>query len=163
MKTHRRFTAVVLALLVGMIGGLLWGSTPALAQTPSRVIAIAGTVNGPPEQVPLAGQARLTSTLVTDPTFNGPSSVILTIDILTAHGKGLLTNKQYISSGNDQVYRTRLLVSLDTVEITFPFFLAAGPKLDPLARAALASFNLSFDTKTGEIIGASGTIGTPNF
>jgi hypothetical protein len=144
------------------MGHVLWGGIPALA-APSLVIAIEGTVDGPPEKVPLSGQARLTSTLVTDPTFNGPSSVILTIDILNAKGKGLSSNQQHIASGMDQVYRTRLLLSSDEVEITFPFFLAAGPKIDALARAALASFKLSFNTSTGEIVGASGTINTPKF
>src|SRR5207245_247489 len=129
MNTHRLRTAVILSLLVGLSGGLLWGAPP--AGTPSLVIPIAGTVDpmadavgGPPERVALAGQARLTSRLAPDPT--GLPSVILTIDILNAQGKGLTTNQVYRAAGTDQVYRTRLLVSSDQVEITFPFFPAAG-------------------------------------
>jgi hypothetical protein len=171
MNTHRRLTAVIVALLVGMSGGLLWGAPP--ASTPSLVIPIAGTVDpmadavgGPQESVALAGHARLTSRLVLDPTLGGLPSVVLTIDILNAKGKGLTTNQEYRAAGTDQVYRTRLLVSADEVEITFPFFPAAGGPpdgLDASPPVALASFKLSFNTGTGEILGARGTIGTPNF
>jgi hypothetical protein len=171
MNTHRLLTAVIVALLVGMSGGLLWGAPP--AGTPSLVIPIAGTVDPPAdtegglqERVALAGHARLTSRLALDPTFNGPPSVILTIDILNAQGKGLDTNKVYRAAGTDQVYRTRLLVSSDQVEITFAFFLAAGGPPDSIDTSppyALASFNLSFDTQTGAILAASGKIDTPNF
>ena len=162
MNTHRLFTSVILSLLVGMMGNLLWGGTLALA-APSLIVPIEGTVHvtGPTaDNVPLSGQARLTTTLVTDTTFNSAPGVILTIDILNAHGKGLSTNQQYISSGTDQVYRTRLLATSDVIEITFPFF-PAGPRKKEAALWALASFKLTYNTSTGEIIGASGTIDTP--
>ena len=167
MNTHRLLTAVIVALLVGMSGGLLWGAPP--AGTPSLVISIAGTVDpmvdavgGPQESVAFKGQARLTSRLVMDTT----PGIVLTIDILNANGKGLTTNKVYKASGTDQVYRTLILQSSDTIEMTLPFFPAAGGPSDVIDTSppvALATFILSFDTGTGEILAASGTIGTPNF
>ena len=167
MNTHRLLTAVIVALLVGMSGGLLWGAPP--AGTPSLVIEIAGTVDpnadlvgGPQESIAFKGQARLTSHLVIDTT----PGIVMTIDILKANGKKLTTNTAYKASGTDQVYRTRILQSSDTIEMTLPFFPAAGGPpdvIDTSPPVALATFTVSFDTGTGAILAASGTIGTPNF
>jgi len=167
MNTHRPLVpSVVLSLVVGLMGGLLWGSTPAHAQAFSHVISFAGTVTGlGGEDVPLSGQARITSPPVLEPPATAPSGAILTIDIINAHGKGTITNKPYVALGTDKVYRTMLLdPPSGAVEYTFPFFLnGTGRKAtDPVA-VALVSFPLTFDTRTGAITVGSGTLSTPNF
>ena len=64
METRRPLLARgALCLLVAMLGGLLGGTTAALAAS-SVAIPISGTVDGVPESVSVSGLARITSTLV---------------------------------------------------------------------------------------------------
>jgi hypothetical protein len=158
MKRRRRFfTPVVLSLLVGMTGGLVWGGTAALADPATLVIPIAGTVDGPPERVSLSGRVRIQSRMVTDPDFGTPPAVILAIDFLSVFGEGVATGARYVAAG-DQVLR-RTLAPVDLVEISFPFF-PQGSDGALQARGARASFSLSFDVTDGKLREAAGSIDT---
>src|SRR5881397_673295 len=160
MKTRRPlFPRVVIPLLVAMLGGLLGG--PSARADSSVAIAISGTVDGSPESVYVSGLAQITSTLVkTDPTFNHPPRVILSIDLHNVTGKGLSTGATYVTKAQDEVLRP--LAPSDLVAIAFPFYpnTAVGFRS---ARAGLASFNLSFDVTTGNITGGTATVSTPSF
>ena len=150
---------VVLSLLVAMLGGLL-GGTSALADS-SVAVAISGTVDGSPESVYLSGLAQITSAFVkTDPKFNHPPRVILTIDLHNVSGRGLATGATYVTTGQDEMLRR--LVASDLIEMTFPFY-ASGPGGSASARTGLASFRLNFNVTTGALTGGTGTVNTPSF
>ena len=72
MKTCRPLFAVVLALLVGIIGGLVGGSSPAfavvsIASTGTTRIPYGGVVRGAPEPVLLVGVVQFEMVVVRDP------------------------------------------------------------------------------------------------
>jgi hypothetical protein len=163
MKTHRPlFTPIVLAFIVGILGGLIWGDTSAIAAAPTTtlVIPIAGTVAGGPESVALSGQTLIRSTFVADPTFGAPPGVVLSVNLVGVTGVGISTGARYLATGENSL--TRLFRPADKIEVTFPFF-PVGPKGTASARSALATFNLTFDTISGALTGATGSVTTPNF
>lgn len=163
MKTRRLlFTPVVLALLVEVLGGLVWGSTPALAAAPTTTlnIPIAGTVTYGPESVALSGRALIRTIPVTDPTFGGPPGVVLSVNLLTVTGVGLSTGTRFVATGENNL--TRLFRPADTIEVTFPFF-PVGTRGTTSARSGLVTFNLTFDGISGALTGAIGNVTTPVF
>ncbi len=145
MKTHRSsFAAVLLSLIVGIVGGLVGGSSPAdavvsIASSGSTTTPYSGTVNGPPESVFLSGLAQITFVVVRDPDFGAPPSVLLTIDLSNVFGVGLSTGTSYVTSGGQRLIRP--LVATDVVAITFPFF-PSGPGGSARARPALGAEDL---------------------
>jgi len=152
------FVRAVIALLVAMLGGLLGGSTSALAGS-SVAIAIFGTVDGVPERVYVSGVAEITSTVMkAGPKFNHARSVMLSIDLHNVSGQGLSTGATYVTESQEEVMRP--LVASDQVEITFPLYSEGLGGLTS-ARAGLASFTLTFDVGTGALTGGTATISTP--
>jgi hypothetical protein len=160
MKTRRPlFARVVISLLVAMLGGLLGGPS-ALADS-SVAIAISGTVDGSSESVYVSGLAQITSTLVkTDPKFNHPPRVILSVDLSNVTGKGLRSGATYVTKSQDELLRP--LVPSDQIAMAFPLYPNTTIGFRS-ARAGLASFNLSFDVTTGNITGGTATVSTPSF
>ncbi len=165
MKMRRLLVnPVVLSLLVVVLAGLVWGAgAPARAATIANtvVIPVSGTVSGQPESVAFSGKAQISSELVLDPKHTEPPGVILIVDLSNVSGTGSSTGTTYVA-GNGSNLR-RLLVSADTVQITFPFFRSTTLGISPAARSGLASFALSFDLNTGAITNATASIATPNF
>ena len=160
MKTRRPLFAVVLSVLVAVIGGVVGGSSPALAvvsiaSSGTTTIPYSGTVSGAPESVFLSGYVQIAMKVVRDPDFGKPPIVLLSIDLSKVSGVGLKTGTRYVTSGGQELIRPR--VPTDVVEITFAFF-PSGTGGFTRARQALASFTLNYDVSTGAF--ASGTAST---
>lgn len=153
MKAHRpSSTPVVLSLLAGILAGV---PSSGIAATPTTlIIPVAGTVVDGPEDVYVAGVARITSTLLAQ-RIPGRPRVLLSIDLLAVSGQGLSTGKTYVSTGEANL--TRLLVPSDLVEVTFAL-VPSGSGGILSARTALASFTLNFDLTSGALTTASGTL-----
>ena len=159
MKTRRPLFAVVLSLLVGIIGGLVGGSSPALAvvsiaSSGTAPILYAGMVDGAPEKVFLVGVVQIGMVVVRDPDFDTPPSVRLSIDFSNVTGVGLKTGTKYVTSGGQELVRP--LVATDVVDVTFAFF-PRGATGFTRARQALASFTLNYNLRTETFV--SGTAG----
>src|SRR5262245_15574223 len=142
MMTRRPLFAVVLSLLVGLIGGLVGGSRPALAvvsiaSSGTTMIPYGGTVRGAPEPVFLVGFVQLGMVVVRDPDFGTPPVVRLSIDFSNVTGVGLKTGTKYVTSGGQDLVRP--LVATDVVDVTFAIF-PSGATGFTRARPALASF-----------------------
>lgn len=149
---HPSLTRAVLALLAAMLANLVWQS--ASAQIPSSlssllsrpvtnlIVPIAGTVEGDGEDVALSGRARVMTTVVPDPDFLGPTSVIVSIDLLNVFGVGRLSGTKYAATGEQKMLR--VLAPSDRVEVTFPVF-PVGALGTASVRPLVASFDLDFD------------------
>ena len=151
MKTRRSLFAVVLALLVGSIGGLVGGSSPALAvvaiaSSATTTIPYAGTVRGAPEPVFLVGFVQIDMVVVEDPDFGTPPSVRLSIDFSNVSGVGVKSGMKYVTSGGQDLIRP--LVATDVVDVTFAILPAVGIASFTRARPALASFTLEYNVST---------------
>jgi len=161
MKIRRPLFIVVLALLGAIIGGLVGGSSPALAvvsiaSTGTTTIAYGGLVRGDPvagaEPVLLVGFVQFQMTVINDPDFGTPPSVQLSIDFSHVGGVGTKTRTRYVTAGEQ--YLVRPLVALDVVEVTFPILPVTTGGLAG-ARSALASFTLKYNVSAETF--ASGT------
>ena len=124
----------------------------------STAVPLIGVVGGGTESVSFSGEAQIKANVVTDPEFGSTPSVVLTIDMGNVIGLGALTGAKYLNS--DRGIFTRRLASADTVQYTFPFYLSGTSPVSS-ARIGRASFNLSFDVTTMQLVGASGRIDSP--
>jgi hypothetical protein len=171
------FSPASLSLFVAMTASML-GSTPASAQataaaaraaaatgaavsTPATTVAVTttatdlvvpikGTVIGLPESVSFHGVAHLSANVVTDPDFGAVPTVVLSIDLGKINGIGSSTGTRYTTSTTETL--NRRLSLLDTVQFTFPFFPSGTTATSP--RVGMASFNLSFNVITMQLMGA---------
>jgi len=150
MKTRRPLFIVVLALLVGIIGVLVGGSSPALAvvsiaSSGTTTIPYGGVVEGAPESVFLLGFVQIDIVVVEDPDFGTPPTVRLSIDFSHVSGVGLKTGTKYVTSGGQDLVRP--LVDKDVFDVTFTVQ-PSGAAGVTRARSALASFTLNYNVRT---------------
>jgi len=159
-----------------LLGCLLLAAGPAFAQTASSTFTTTssgtvgtpttgGTAPGPapidgtpvttaPEAISCSGPVKLASTSVTDPSL--PPQVVLTVDVRGLSCVGQTTKTAYLNSGFANL--TRPLVASDMVQTTFAVYPStAGGYLN--ARTAMVTLNLTFNTTTGALTGASASIG----
>jgi hypothetical protein len=158
MKTRRLLFAVVLLLLVGIIGGPVGGSSPALAvvslvSPATTKLLYAGVVHGAPERVMLLGVVQIDMVVVRDPDFGTPPAVRLSIDFSNVTGIGMQTGTKYVTSGGQELVRP--LVATDVVDVTFAIH-PSGATGFMRARPVLASFTLNYDLRRGTFV--SGTV-----
>lgn len=161
---HLRIKFLVLVLFAGMMVSLAWQSAFAQASRPfsNIVVPIAGTVQAGAETVAFSGQARVTSTLVTDPDFGGPPSVILAVDLLNVFGVGQTTGARYVARGEEKLLR--LLESSDLIEVAFPVFrFPVRPGATALDNPLIASIDLEFDNGNGQLRSGLAKFSNPNF
>jgi len=174
MKTRRSLSTTVLRLVGGAMGGLLLGATAAHAQataSSSYTVAVSGTLGTPakpggttapgaagataPEAVSCTGPLKLSAIAVKDTVM--PPSVVFSFDSRSLSCVGQTSKIAYINSG--QANLTRPLVANDVVETTFAYYQdVAGGYLK--AQTAVAKLSVSYDTTTGAVTSASGTIST---
>ena len=150
MKTRRSLFVVVLSLLVGLIGVLVGGSSPALAvisiaSSGTTTIPYGGMVQGAPESVFLLGFVQIDVVVVEDPDLGTPPAVRLSIDFSHVSGVGLKTGTRYVTSGGQDLVRS--LVARDVVDVTFTIQ-PSGAGGFMRARPALASFTLNYNVGT---------------
>jgi hypothetical protein len=123
----------------------------------SALVTIKGIVSAPAESVSFSGQAQVNTNVVTDPDFGNPPTVILSIDLSGVTGVGSSSRKKYVVASKDVL--NRRLSPGDTVQVNFPFYVSGASPTS--ASVGTASFNLSFDTATLKLTGASGAIASP--
>src|SRR6266478_3539638 len=170
MKTRRFLSAAVLWLVGGAVGGLLLAATPAHAQATASstyTVPVSGKLGTPApagtrtvapggqEAVTCTGALKLSAVAVKDPVM--PPSVVFSFDSRGLSCVGQTSKIAYLNSG--QANLTRPLVANDVVETTFAYYQdVAGGYLK--AQTAVAKLSVSYDTTTGAITSASGTIST---
>jgi len=152
------------------MGGLLLTATAAHAQataSSSYTVAVSGTLGTPtktgaaapgagataPEAVSCTGPLKLSAVTVRDPIM--PPSVVFSFDSRGLSCVGQTSKIAYLNSG--QANLTRPLVPTDVIETTFAFYQnVPGGYLK--ARTAVATLNVSYNTTTGALTGATGSI-----
>jgi hypothetical protein len=157
---------IALSLLVGC---LLATAGPVTAQTATSSFSVttSGTIGSStntvssasvgttaPEAINCTGTVKLSATVVNDPVM--PPQVVLSVDTRGLSCVGQTSKTTYLNSGQGNL--TRPLVANDVVQMTFAIYPnTAGGYMK--ARTGLATANLSFNTTTGALTGASATIG----
>lgn len=123
----------------------------------SALVTIKGIVSGAPENVVFSGQAQLNANVVTDPDFNRPPTVVLSIDLSKVTGVGSSSGKKYVTSA--QTVLNRGLNVADAIQLAFPFVQSGGSAMS--SRVGVASFSLSYNVGTMKLTGATGQITSP--
>jgi len=125
------------------------------------VIPVSGTIvgKGNDESVAISGNVVVLCTMVNDPTFSQPSSMRQVLDFSAVTGRGVKSGALY--SVPDINIKIRPLQKSDSVQITFPLFLASSGMMT--ARTGMASFNLSYNAGQGKVTGGTATIGSNTF
>jgi hypothetical protein len=146
-------------LIVSAVLSLSLAFAPALfaQSTSSTVVRVAGTVAGVPENVDLAGTAKVEVVYATD-AFPGSKPRLVVSIALDVSGRGLSTHALY--SGKAEANVTRSFAASDVVEVTFPFYPRGSAATAP-ARTVAATFTLNYDPATGALTSASGSLAAP--
>lgn len=168
IKTRRRFSPIIVTLLIGFVAVLVLGGPSVQAQTPATVdssitIKTNGTVTEGTTTVKLSGNVIIKCRRVIDtstPTIT--PVVLLDFDFsqltgTTGSGKTLVT---YITGGNHSS-QIRPLQASDTIVVTVPYFDSTKDLLS--ASSFLATANLNFDISTGTLTSGTLTYGTNVF
>jgi hypothetical protein len=155
---------IALSLLVSLAA-----AGPAAAQTATSSFSVksSGTVGtaapgtvsssslgtASPEAINCSGTVKVSTVAVSDPVL-GPQLVV-SVDTTALSCVGQTTKATYLNSGQGNL--TRPLVANDVIKMTFAIYPnTAGGYLR--ARTGLVTANLSFDTTTGALTGASASI-----
>ena len=168
IKTRRRFSPIVVTLLVGIVAVLVSGGPSVQAQTPATVdssitIKTNGTVTEGTTTIKLSGNVIVKCRRVIDtstPTIT--PVVLLDFDFsqltgTTGSGKTLVT---YVT-GDNHAQQIRPFQVSDTIVVTVPYFDSTKDALS--ASTFMATANLNFDISTGTLTSGTLTYGTNVF
>ena len=167
-------SARLLVALPMLLGCLFLAAGPAFAQSASSTFTTtsSGTVGTPtaststasagdfgtatkaPEAISCSGSVKLGSVAVNDPLL--PPQVVVSVDTRSLSCVGQSTKTVYLNSG--QANLTRPLVASDVIKTTFAVYPNTADGYTH-ARTAMVTLNLTFDTTTGALTGASASIG----
>jgi hypothetical protein len=170
---RRRFSPIVVTLLVGVVAVLVLGNPSVQAQTTatagattvdsSITIATNGTVSDPNGAITVSGNVIIKCKRVIDNTTTTlPPLVMLDFDFsqvkgTTGSGKTL---KTYVTGGNHAT-ALRPFQASDTIVVTVPYFDSTKDMLS--ASTFLVTATLNFDVSTGKLTTGSLTYGTNVF
>jgi len=174
IKTRRRrFSPIVVTLLVGVAAVLVLGNPSVQAQTTtaagastvdsSITIATSGTVSDPNGAITVSGSVIIKCRRVIDTTSTTiPPLVLLDFDLsqvkgTTGSGKTL---KTYVT-GDNHATALRPFQASDTIVVTIPYFDSTKDILS--ASAFLVTATVNFDISTGKLTSGSLTYGTNIF
>ena len=172
IKTRRRFSPIVVTLLVGFVAVLVLGGPSVQAQTttaaPATVdssitIVTNGTVSDPGGAITVSGSVIIKCRRVIDTSTTTITPVVmLDFDFsqltgTTGSGKTLTT---YVTGGNHAA-AIRPLQASDTIIVTVPYFDSTKDILS--SSTFMATANLNFDINTGTLTSGTLTYGTNIF
>jgi hypothetical protein len=158
MRSRRSlFGSIALSLIVGVIGGMVWGITPAQAATVDSTLTlpVSGTVTTTDgTNINFSGTVLIKSSAVTDAPDTPPFTILTfdTSNVTGTSGKGA-SMKTY-DTGGYQVVKIRDLKPTDVISMTVPVDLAGASVT--LAKEWLATFTVNFNA-TGQLTSGSVT------
>jgi len=162
MTMRRSLLASVLSfLLIGVVGGLLWGESSAVAAnlTSTKTILVKGTVNtNAPETIPFSGKIQIKTIFVPDPDFNLPPIVHVSMDFLDIQGLGQTTKKKYFAVGDTELNRTFRA----STQLGLTFGIVTEADRITSVGTGLVSLTLTFDG-VGNLTSATGSVGNSPF
>lgn len=128
--------AVVLPLLV-----------LAVVQGATVPVLVDGTISSDTENIGFAGEMTITTRVIDDTVFNGPTMLEMIIDFSRVKGQGKASGKKFATEA--QVIVHRPLLAFDEVEVIFPY--VEGNNVHA-ARTAMAVISASFSASAGIVL-----------
>jgi hypothetical protein len=157
IKTQRRFSPIIVTLLVGFVAVLVSGGPSVQAQTTttaatvdsSITIKTNGTVSDPSGSIKLSGNVIIKCRRVIDPTSTTTAPLVL-LDFDFSQ-----------LTGDNHATSVRPLQASDTIVVTVPYFDSTKDILS--ANSFLATATLNFDISAGTLTSGTLTYGTNIF
>jgi hypothetical protein len=128
--------AVVLPLLV-----------VAVVQGATVPVLVDGSISSDTENIAFAGEMTISTRVIDDTVFNGPTMLEMIIDFSNVKGQGKASGKRFASEA--QVIVHRPLLAFDEVEVIFPY--TQGNDVHA-ARSAMAVISASFSARSGIVL-----------
>ncbi|MBG6073955.1 hypothetical protein IWX87_003738 [Polaromonas sp. CG_9.7] len=150
MRTDQLWKRVVRPLLVtaivlpAVIAPLL---VLAVVQGPTVPVLVDGTVSSDTENIAFGGELTISTRVIDDTVFNGPTMLEMVIDFSRVKGQGKASGKKFTSEA--QVIVHRPLLAFDEVEVIFPY--TQGNDVHA-ARSAMVTISASLSAKSGIVL-----------
>ncbi|WP_435507599.1 hypothetical protein [Variovorax sp. RHLX14] len=136
-KTAKKPVAPI-ALLITLLALPMLGS--AVIRGPILASPVNSVLSSGVENVGFTGQVTISSRIIDDSDFHGPTMLELTIDFDSVKGLGRATGKRFVSEARTIVRRP--LLAFDEVEAVFPYAPNSNPNQALSAKAVISvSFN----------------------
>ena len=119
----------------------------AVVQGPTVPVKVDGTISSDTENIAFAGEMTISTRVIDDTFFNGPTLLEMIIDFSSIKGQGKASGKKF--SSDAQVIVHRPLLAFDEVEVIFPY--TQGNDVHG-ARTAMAIISASFSARSGIIL-----------
>ena len=150
MRTDQLWKRVVRPLLVtaivlpAVIAPLL---VLAVVQGPTVPVLVDGTVSSDTENVAFGGEMTISTRVIDDTVFNGPTMLEMIVDFSRVKGQGKASGKKFTSEA--QVIVHRPLLAFDEIEVIFPY--TQGNDVHA-ARSAMVIISASFSARSGIVL-----------
>jgi hypothetical protein len=150
MRTDQLWKRVVRPLLVtaivlpAVIAPLL---VLAVVQGPTVPVLVDGTVSSDTENIAFGGELTISTRVIDDTVFNGPTMLEMIVDFSRVKGQGKASGKKFTSEA--QVIVHRPLLAFDEVEVIFPY--TQGNDVHA-ARSAMVTISASFSARSGIVL-----------
>ena len=119
----------------------------AVVQGPTVPVLVDGTISSDTENIGFGGEMTITTRVIEDSVFNGPTMLEMIIDFSRVRGEGKASRKKFTSEA--QVIVHRPLLAFDEVEVIFPY--TQGNDVHA-ARSAMVTISASFSVRSGMVL-----------
>ena len=118
-----------------------------LAAESAVPVLVDGTISSDTENIGFGGEMTITTRVIEDTFFKGPTLLEITIDFSRVKGEGKASRKKFITAAQVVVHRP--LLAFDEIEVIFPY--TQGNDVHA-ARSAMAVITTSFSAKSGIVL-----------
>jgi len=119
----------------------------AAVQGPTVPVNVDGSISSETETIGFAGQMTISTRIIDDPVFNGPTLLELVIDFSNVRGAGKASGKKFATEAQAIVHRP--LLAFDEIEVVFPY--TAGNEVHA-GRVAKATISVNYNAKSGFLL-----------
>ena len=119
----------------------------AVVQGPTVPVMVDGIISSDTENIGFGGEMTITTRVIEDSVFNGPTMLEMIVDFSRVRGEGKVSRKRFTSEA--QVIVHRPLLAFDEVEVIFPY--TQGNDVHA-ARSAMVTISASFSARSGIVL-----------
>ena len=119
----------------------------AAIQGPTVPVNVDGSINSDTETIAFGGQMTISTRIIEDPVFSGPTLLEINIDFSNVKGAGKASGKKFATEA--QVIVHRPLLPFDEIEVIFPY--TAGNEVHA-ARMAKAIISVNYNARSGFVL-----------
>ncbi len=116
----------------------------AVVQGPPLPVTVDAEIDSGVERIKFSGQIDISTRIIDDPDFNGPTMLEMIIDFKSVKGVGKASGRKFATESQTVIHRP--LLAFDEIEATFPY--TQGNDVHA-ARTAKAAISVAFSPGSG--------------